>query len=137
MAVSALADGLLPLTQTAMVILGDIAFHEYEGVATEMDERVRLQRDLGDKDIMILRNHGTLAIGRTVREAFRRVTLLERACSAQVAALSMGRAIHFPSADVIESTDRKFNRASMAASAELGWPALLRKLDRENPGYEA
>jgi ribulose-5-phosphate 4-epimerase/fuculose-1-phosphate aldolase len=135
MAVSAIEDGLLPLTQTAMVLLDDLAFHEYEGVATNMDERTRLQADLGDRNLMFLRNHGTLAVGRTVREAFRRVALLERACSAQVAALSMGRPLHLPAPEVSAATAKNFTRKSMAASADLGWPALLRKVDRENPGY--
>ena len=135
MAVSAIEDGLLPLTQTAMVLTGDITYHEYEGVALRLEERERLQRDLGDKDLMILRNHGTLAVGRTIREAFRRISLLESACSAQVAALSMGRPVHFPDPAVVEMTDREYTPKLMEISAERAWPGLLRKLDRINPGY--
>lgn len=135
MAVSAIEEGLLPLTQHAMLVLSEITFHEYEGVATNLDERARLQRDLGEKNLMFLRNHGTLAVGRTVREAFRSIANLEMACSAQVAALSMGCRLHLPAPEVAAEADRRFTREMMAASAERNWPALLRKLDRENPGY--
>ncbi|WP_254296567.1 class II aldolase/adducin family protein [Sphingomonas tagetis] len=135
MAVSALEEGLLPLTQQAILVMSELSFHDYEGVATDLDERVRLQRDLGQKNLMFLRNHGTLAVGRTVREAFRSIANLETACAAQVAALSMGRPLHFPDPHVAAEADRKFSRDMMAASAERNWPALLRKLDRESPGY--
>jgi len=135
MAVSAIEEGLLPLTQPAILVMSEIAFHEYEGVATDFDERARLQRDLGEKNLMFLRNHGTLAVGRTVREAFRSIANLETACSAQVAALSMGRRPHLPAPEVVAEADRRFTREMMAASAERNWPALLRKLERENPGY--
>src|SRR5919107_4383533 len=91
-AVSAHTDGLLPLTQTAMLVRGDIAFHEYEGVAVDLDERERLVTDLGDKSLMLLRNHGTLAVGENVGECFIKLYYLERACQAQVMALSAGEA---------------------------------------------
>lgn len=136
MAVSALEAGLLPLTQMAILVMSEVAFHDYEGVATNMEERARLQRDLGAKNLMFLRNHGTLAVGRSVREAFRSIANLERACSAQVAALSMGQQLRLPDPDVAAEADRRFTRDMMAASAERNWPALLRKLDRDNPGYD-
>ena len=83
--------GLLPLTQTAMLIRDEIAYHDYEGVAVDLDERERIIADIGDKSAMILRNHGTLAIGETVGEAFLKIYFLERACEAQIKALSAGR----------------------------------------------
>ncbi len=89
-AVSAHAEGLLPLTQTAMAIREDIAFHDYEGIAVDLDERERLVADLGDKGSMLLRNHGTLTVGETVGEAFLKLYFFERACEAQVLALSAG-----------------------------------------------
>ena len=92
-AVSAHGEGLLPLTQTAMLIRGEIAYHDYEGVAVDLDERERIVADLGDKSAMLLRNHGTLAVGETVGEAFVKIYFLERACQAQVMALSAGEAI--------------------------------------------
>jgi len=95
-AVAAHSDGLLPLTQTAMLIRGDVAFHDYEGVAVDLDERERLVADLGTKNAMILRNHGTLAVGKNVGECFVRLYFLERACQAQIMALSAGDAVNNP-----------------------------------------
>ena len=89
-AVSAHGEGLLPLTQTAMLIRDEVAYHDYEGVAVDLDERERIVADLGDKSAMILRNHGTLAVGETVGEAFVKIYFLERACEAQILALSAG-----------------------------------------------
>ena len=95
-AVSAHAEGLLPLTQTAMLVRQDLAFHDYEGVAVDLDERERLVEHLGDKNLMLLRNHGTLAVGPTVGEVFVRLYFLERACEAQIMALSAGKAVNNP-----------------------------------------
>src|SRR5829696_6044693 len=83
-AVAAHAEGLLPLTQTAMLIRQDLAFHDYEGVAVDLDERERLVEHLGTKNLMLLRNHGTLAVGPSVGECFVRIYFLERACMAQI-----------------------------------------------------
>src|SRR3954467_2885385 len=91
-AVSAHGEGLLPLTQTAMLIRDEVAYHDYEGVAVDLDERARIVADLGGKGAMLLRNHGTLAVGETVGEAFVRIYILERACQAQILALSAGAA---------------------------------------------
>ncbi|MEO7240614.1 MAG: class II aldolase/adducin family protein, partial [Sphingomicrobium sp.] len=95
-AVSAHADGLLPLTQTAMLVRGDLAFHDYEGVAVDLGERERIVADLGDKNAMLLRNHGTLAVGKTVGECFVRLYFIERACQAQIYALSAGDKVNHP-----------------------------------------
>ena len=89
-AVSAQAEGLLPHTQTAMTILQDLAYHDYEGIATDLEERERLVEDIGEKNTMILRNHGTLAVGKSVAECFLRLYFLERACDAQIRMLSAG-----------------------------------------------
>src|SRR5215469_679832 len=90
-AVSAQEDGLLPLDQHAMTICGDIAYHDYEGIALDLDERERLVADLGaSKHAMILRNHGTLTLGKSCPDAFMRMYYLERACTMQVRALSGG-----------------------------------------------
>jgi len=87
-AVSAHEEGLLPLTQTAMIVRDDLAFHDYEGIAVDLDERERIVADLGNKSAMLLRNHGTLAVGRNVGECFIKLYFLERACQAQIMALS-------------------------------------------------
>jgi len=137
MAVSALSEGLLPLNQTAMLTTGDLALHDYEGPALHLDERERLQRDLGDKHLMLLRNHGTLAVGASVSEAFVRMFMLQRACSAQVRTLSMGRPLHEVSAAARASTEAMGTSATtLSRYGQLAWPALLRKLDREMPGYD-
>lgn len=133
-ATSMIEDGLLPLNQTAMVVAGDIAFHEYEGVAVEMDERERLAADLGDKNLMLLRNHGTLAVGRTVAEAFLRMYFLEMSCTVQVKALSTGRTLHHADPAVVEKVGTRVNGDGSFAR-DLVWPALLRKAYRLDPGF--
>ncbi len=96
-AVSAMADGLLPHTQTAMSILHDLAYHDYEGIATNLEEQERLVADINTKNAIILRNHGTLAVGASVAECFLRLYFLERACEAQVMMLSAGHdGLHTP-----------------------------------------
>jgi len=137
MAVSALGEGLLPLNQTAMLVIDDLAFHDYEGVALELDERERLQADLGARHWMLLRNHGTLAVGRNVADAFNRMYLLERACTAQVRTLSMGRPLHLPQAEVVAKVGQQVTPEGLDTSARtLVWPAVLRKLDRIDPSYK-
>jgi ribulose-5-phosphate 4-epimerase/fuculose-1-phosphate aldolase len=135
-AVSAQADGLLPLDQHAMSILGDLAYHDYEGVALDLDERERLVNDLGgDKHIMILRNHGTLSVGKTCADAFLRMFFLERACSMQVRALAGGVKLNWPNQGVPEKTQRQGVSAFDGMLGALAWPALLRKLDRTDESY--
>ncbi|AYC33743.1 class II aldolase/adducin family protein [Pseudomonas cavernae] len=135
-AVSALAEGLLPLSQTAMFLTGDVAYHDYEGPALNLAERERLQRDLGGKHLMILRNHGTLAVGASVAEAFVRMHMLERACAAQVRALSMGRPLNKASDEARATTESMCMTGMFGRYGQLAWPALLRKLDRQMPGYD-
>ena len=102
-AVATSSTGLLPLNQTAQLILPDLAYHDYEGVALDLDERPRLQRDLSHKNnIMLLRNHGTLTVGRSVAEAFLRMYLLERACTMQVRTLTLGGTARATAPAVIE-----------------------------------
>ena len=136
-AVSAQAEGLMPLTQTAMLIREEVTYHEYEGVATDLDERERLVADLGPtKRAMILRNHGTLAIGKTVAECFLNLYFLERACEAQVMALSAGPGGLYnpPQGTPEKAAGQGKHGLSMVANA-LAWPALLRKLDRIDPSF--
>jgi ribulose-5-phosphate 4-epimerase/fuculose-1-phosphate aldolase len=134
-AVSAHSEGLLPLTQTAMLVRGDVAFHEYEGVAVDLDERERLVDDLGDKSAMILRNHGTLAVGRNVGECFVRLYFLERACQAQVMALSAGEDVSMPPQGSPEITAEQGAMGLTVAANLLAWPALKRKAYRLDPGF--
>ena len=135
-AVSATEDGILPLNQSAITIGSHVAFHEYEGVATNEDERVRLANDLGNKPLMLLRNHGTLAVGPSVASAFVLMYLLETCCTIQVRTLAMGQKLHAADPKVIAETGKMMDGFDFAKYAEgMAWPALLRKLDRVNPGY--
>ena len=136
-AVSAMSWGLLPHTQTAMIAAHDVAYHEYEGIATDLDERERLVADLGTKNAMILRNHGTLTVGHTVASCFLRLYFLERACEAQVCMLAAGRGnLVEPPSGTPEKVREQAGPQAMGLLAErLAWPALLRKLDRIDPGF--
>lgn len=131
-AVSAHREGLLPLSQTAMLCLPHLSYHDYEGVALNLDERERLIRDLGDKSMMLLRNHGVLTAGRNVPETFTYLYFLMKACEIQVRTQSCGP-VYEPSAEAIRTTAEQSR--SLAQVSKLTWPALLRRLDRENPGY--
>jgi ribulose-5-phosphate 4-epimerase/fuculose-1-phosphate aldolase len=134
-AVSSQQSGLLPISQTAMTVINDLAYHDYEGIALDLDERERLVADLGSKNLMLLRNHGTLAVGRTAAEAFLRIFFLERACKMQVMAQAGGPLIEC-------GQDLRDKVAAQAAGGiaiigeALAWPALKRKLDRHAPGYD-
>jgi ribulose-5-phosphate 4-epimerase/fuculose-1-phosphate aldolase len=135
-AVSAHAEGLLPLTQTAMLIRDDVAYHDYEGVAVDLDERERLVADIGDKGAMLLRNHGTLTVGETVGEAFLKLYFLERACEAQILALSAGPGnLNNPPQGAPEVTAQQGKMGLKLAAGALAWPALLRKAYRLDPGF--
>ena len=136
-AVAAMRDGLLPHTQTAMIAGHDVAYHDFEGIATDLDERARLVADLGDRNLMILRNHGTLAVGRGIADCFLRLYFLERACDAQVRMLSAGRDnLNPPPEGVTDRVAAQSPSDGIAMLAEkLAWPALLRKLDRIAPSY--
>jgi len=137
-AVSTSREGLLPLNQTAQLVLPDLAYHDYEGVALDLDERPRLQRDLGTKNIMLLHNHGTLTVGRTCGEAFVRMYFLERSCTMQVRTRMLGGVEEdYPTApNVIEKNADLTRSGGLSVVAEkLVWPALLRKLDRVNSGF--
>jgi ribulose-5-phosphate 4-epimerase/fuculose-1-phosphate aldolase len=138
LAVSAMADGLMPITQTALGVYHDVSYHEFEGIAFNLEERERLVSDLGSKNLMILRNHGTLAVGETIAAAFTRIYFLERACEAQVKALTVGldkiHPIPAGSVDLVAEQTAPHKTASIAR--EWVWPALLRKLDRVDPSYK-
>lgn len=132
--------GLLPVTQMALTVLGELRYHDYEGVADNEDERRRIVEDLGDGTVMILRNHGTLTVGATVGEAFARMYRIERACRFQLAALTGGaepNAIPKEVCDYTIQQGREINSSGRGAGGQLMWAALKRKLDREDPGYAA
>jgi ribulose-5-phosphate 4-epimerase/fuculose-1-phosphate aldolase len=154
-AVSALADGLMPLSQTAMRFAGHLAYHEYEVPAFNRGERERLIADLGDKNAMILRNHGLLVCAPSIPQAFNLIYWLEQACKIQIDILSCGRPLHVPASEVVESTSHALSGPEITLDNEdttnphvqcgapkrqsgyglLEWPALLRRLDRLDPSY--
>jgi ribulose-5-phosphate 4-epimerase/fuculose-1-phosphate aldolase len=135
-AVSATREGLLPITQTALAVLPKLTYHEYEGIALDLGERERLVRDLGDKTLMMLWNHGTLAVGETAGQCWLGIYNLERACTMQVRASAQGREhLRIAPLDAQETVKQQVE-AAMGMGAILSWPGCLRKLDRESPGYD-
>ena len=138
-AVSVQKAGLRRYTQFAMQVYNDIAYHDYEGIALEMEERESLVEDLGSKSLMILRNHGTLTLGKTCGTAFLRMYFLENACKTQILAQAVGgpESLH----EEPESMAGKVYGQGAAAFVpgmgdNLVWPGLMRKLARTNPGYD-
>jgi ribulose-5-phosphate 4-epimerase/fuculose-1-phosphate aldolase len=134
MAVSAMQCGLLPLTQTAMRCM-PISYHPYEGPAVDVDERARLQRNLGKTRFMILRNHGLLTTGPTAAEAFNAMYWLEMACKAQVDAMAARTELGFPSDEVVAHATHLYDPATRRPFGVLEWPAMLRLLDRRDPSW--
>ncbi len=134
-AVSAQDGGLLPLSQHAMRFTGNIGYHEYEGLALELDEQARLTRDLGAHKVMILRNHGLLACGESVAEAFDLMYYLERACQSQINAMAGGAKLRIPPAGVPEKVAAQFKNLPYKAK-QTEWKALTRMLDKTNSTYK-
>jgi len=132
-AVSAMADGLMPLSQHAMQ-LGEIAYHDYEGVALDLDERERIVADLGDKQFLLLRNHGTLTVGTTANAAFMAMFYLERACTMQVRALASGN-VNVPPQGAPEKAAQQSTGLFDGSVDRIAWPAWLRKLDRVDSSF--
>jgi ribulose-5-phosphate 4-epimerase/fuculose-1-phosphate aldolase len=135
-AVSCLEEGLMPLHQTALQLHDQIAYHDFEGPVTAPDEKVRLVRDLGDKQLLILRNHGLLACGRTIAEAFFHAYLLDAACKIQVDVLAMGAPIHRPSGESVSATHDLMSNIRAVPRGNLEWASLRRRVDRLLPGYD-
>lgn len=136
-AVAAQKEGLLPLSQHALIVLPNLAYHDYEGIALNHDERERLVADLGQKKLMLLRNHGTLAVGSTAAECWIGMFFLERACIQQVMALSGGRDEVLIAPDAAVKTVAGQTGSGMGPIGSLAWPGCLRLLDRKSPGYDA
>lgn len=134
MAVSALECGLLPIAQTNMRF-GDVTYHEYEGVAVDLDERGRLVADLGNSDVMILRNHGLLTTGPSVMEAFNTMYWLEMACRTQLDALACNSTLHVPPKHVVDKTSNQYLPHVRRPYGIMEWPAMLRLLDRRDTSY--
>ena len=134
MAVSAMACGLLPLTQNAMRF-HDIAYHDYEGPAVDLAERARLVNDLGSSNAMVLRNHGLLVAGETVAQAFNSLYWLEMACRAQVDAMAAGTPLAQPSLEVVARTWKLYQPDVRRPFGEMEWPAMRRLADELDARY--
>jgi len=134
-AVSAQADGLLPISQISLLPYASLAYHDYEGIALNDEEKPRLVADLGDRNFLILRNHGLLTIGRTVADAFLYMYALETACQIQVTAQSGGGALTRVNPTIVAGIQAQVEQVTKGFGGELAWPGLLRKLDRRDPSY--
>ena len=134
MAVAALKEGLVPMGIDGMAFHNRVAYHDFEGMSVDTDERARLAKNLGDRKAMILRNHGLLTCGETVGEAFMKMYYLERACGIQMQVLGSGREIELPSPEICERTAQQ---SQQFEHGKYEWPALLRLLDKQAPDYRS
>ncbi|MEM8987954.1 MAG: class II aldolase/adducin family protein [Pseudomonadota bacterium] len=137
-AVSAQKDGLRKLTQFSMVVHDDVAYHDYEGIALDLDERERIVADMGAKNFLMLRNHGTLTVGENCATAFLRMYFLEKACKAQILAQAGGvdNLVECDD-DMSELVGKQGAPAFVKGLGDaLAWPGILRKLNRVNPGFD-
>ncbi len=134
-AVSAQTNGVLPISQQSIFVLASLAYHDYEGVALNEDEKPRLVRDLGDKTFFMLRNHGLLTVADTIPDAFLFMYLFEAACTIQVRAQA-GRGELIPvDPRIIAGAGAAARQVTRSAGGGLAWPGLLRRLDRLDPSY--
>jgi len=134
MAVSTLACGLLPITQTAMRFLR-IGYHDFEGVVLKSEEKAQIVRNLGQNEALMLRNHGALVVGNTVGEAFNWMHRLELACRTQLAAMAANTPLRDVSPEVLQETWNNYQPGTRRPYGLMEWPALLRKLDRLDPSF--
>ena len=132
-AVSAQKDGVLPISQQSTIVLAALAYHDYEGIAVRDDEQPRLQRDLGKATFFMLRNHGLLTVGKTVADAFLSMYIFESTCQIQVAAQAGGGELVRVDPRIVEGIGHAIR--VQGAGVALAWPAMLRKLDRVDPGF--
>jgi ribulose-5-phosphate 4-epimerase/fuculose-1-phosphate aldolase len=132
--VSAQTCGVLPISQQSTFVLASLAYHDYEGVALRDEEKSRLQADLGTANFLMLRNHGLLTVGRTIPDAFLAMYLFESTCRIQVDALAGGDVIRVNPA-ILKGMAEVMRTATAGLGADLAWPALLRKVERMDPGY--
>jgi ribulose-5-phosphate 4-epimerase/fuculose-1-phosphate aldolase len=134
-AVSAQKAGLLPINQFAVTYSGKIGYHDYDGPGLRPDEQKQFIADLGDKPMMFLRNHGTLALGRSIAEAFTLMHYLERTCEIQVMAQSGGAELALPAKEIVDRTVVTAQGVGDRSFGNVGFQAMLRKIDREDPSY--
>ncbi|WP_367104193.1 class II aldolase/adducin family protein [uncultured Psychrobacter sp.] len=134
-AVSAQEQGLLPISQQSLFPLSNLAYHDYEGVALNPEEKVRLVANLGDANFMILRNHGLLTCASTVADAFLFMYIMQRACEVQIKAQSGASALTHISPQILAGIQAASQAVTKEAGGGIAWPALLRKLYRTDPSF--
>jgi len=134
-AVSAQADGLLPISQISLFPFASLAYHDYEGIALNEEEKPRLVADLGSKRFLILRNHGLLTVGATIPDAFLYMYALETACQTQLLAQSGGAELTLVSAAIVGAIEMQVEAVMKGMGGDLAWPGLLRKLDRKDSSF--
>lgn len=133
-ALSAQKAGILPISQQSTVVMSSLAYHDYEGIALRPDEQPRLQRNLGDKTFLILRNHGLLVVDKTIADAFLSMYLLETTCQIQMMAQAAGDLLYI-APDIQGDTAKVVAQVTVGMRGQLAWPALLAELDRLDPSY--
>lgn len=136
-AVSAQEDGILPISQKSTFVLASLAYHNYEGLALNEDEKPRLVRDLGDKHFLMLRNHGLITVGETVADAFLYMYQFEATCTIQLRAKACGGKVILIDPDVLAGADVRLKQVLKGMGGALTWPAMLRRLDRLDPTYRS
>ncbi len=134
-AVSAQEDGFRPLSQHSIFVAASLAYHDYEGVALNDDEKPRLVRDLGNKTFLMLRNHGLLTVGASIAEAFTSMYLFETSCTIQVRAQAGGGRLIEIGSDIVAGAGEKWRQVTKGSGGQLAWAALLRRLDRLESGF--
>jgi len=135
-AVSAQREGVLPISQQSIFVLGSLGYHDYEGVALRDDEKPRLVRDLGDNNYLMLRNHGLLTVGGSIAEAFLAMYLFETVCNIQVRAQAGGGELIPVPREIIATAGQQSRQATRGGGGQLVWPGLLRRLARQLPGHD-
>jgi ribulose-5-phosphate 4-epimerase/fuculose-1-phosphate aldolase len=134
-AVSAQADGLLPLSQQSLFPLASVGYHDYEGIALNEDEKPRLVADLGDRSNLILRNHGLLTAAPSIADAFLAMYVLETACQIQLLAQSAGATLTTIDGKILAGIKAQVEAVTKGLGGQIAWPALLRKLDRRDSSF--
>ncbi|TXH03883.1 MAG: class II aldolase/adducin family protein [Nevskiaceae bacterium] len=134
-AVSAQKGGVLPISQQSTLVLSSLAYHDYEGIALREDEKARLVRDFGDKNFLMLRNHGLLTVGVSPADAFLAMYVFEAACTIQVRAQAGGGELVHVAQPILDGVQAAAKQVTRGLGGALAWPGLLRRLDRIDPSY--
>ena len=134
-AVSNLEEGLIPTCQSAIFPWAQIAYHDYEGLAVRDDEKERLVKSLGDKNVLMLKNHGTMTVGKNIGEAFQSMYFLEFACKVQILTMSAGAKVHSMAPEAIENTIRDVMKPTAGDPSAMMWAAMMRKMERLDPSF--